>query len=304
MKKNLLATLGILGASFCSAHAADVPAKKTSEPTQYHQATGFIGLEFGALHWNFDRNSGTAAAFSGTAKGNFWLNPGMSLQLDLDADATSGIYSFGGSSGKGGKASGQGGGHLAFRNSEYALGMFAGLNSANILDYWGQSFNGTIGFEAQKYFSNVTLYAQAGFAGRITGRGYYEPESLGFGRIIGRYFLTENDKIQLGFGYAKGTPYLERNQSAPDLTLMNWGASFEHRYTKSPLSVTASYEGNRYGSTFTATDHTLKIGVRLYFDNGSLLSTDRNGATFEMPNWHKVLPWSYPAATGSTLPPI
>jgi hypothetical protein len=227
----------------------------------------------------------------------------MSLQLDLDAETTSGILSYEWPQSKAGKVSGQSGGHLAFRNSEYALGMFAGLNSAAILDYWGQSFNGTIGLEAQKYFSNVTLYAQAGYAGRITGRGYYEPESLGFGRLIGRYFLTENDKIQLGFGYAKGNPHIEPSQSAPNLTLMNWGASFEHRYARSPLSVTASYEGNRYRSTYSATDQALKIGVRLYFDNGSLLNTDRNGATFEMPNWHKVLPWSYPARLGS-YPPV
>ena len=110
-----------------------------------------------------------------------------------------------------------------------------------------------------------------------------------------RYFATPNDKLQAEFGYAKGSTYRDETKTK----IATWGASFEHRFN-GPVALTASYDGFRYQLVSSVKEHTFKGGVRFYFDNGSLLSQDRSGATFEMPKFQRTLPWSYNASLSRT----
>ena len=293
MKKLTLALAGAAVFAFAGgAQAADLPLK--AAPVAQQPISGYVGLYVGGTWWDetYNPSSGNAFVFGGEGRLNYWVLPTLSVQIDMEAEATTQIKINGGNN-VDGRIHGVIGGHVAWRNpSVGTLGAFGAFSGANNLDYQGQMVHGMIGVEGQRYFNMLTLYGQAGWAGRITGSDEYEPQALWFVRGVGRYFLTPNDKIQVEIGYADG-PEIYATDTRHHIT--NWGVLYEHKFSN-PFSAYVEYAGFNTEATndgYRATEHMVMVGLRAYLNQGTLLSNDRNGATFDLPKFVRALPWSY-----------
>lgn len=190
------------------------------------------------------------------------------------------------------------GGHLSWRNSDrFLVGAFAAAakpygdqidnDSPGFYSGWGY----IVGGEAQAYLNRTTLYVQAGYANiRTDFDGGPEGFVTGwFGRIIGRYFLTDDFMIQgeYGFGY---TPCFIDGDCAPDQDaglVHNWGISAQFRIAQSlPLYATVGYSGGIYTANEdpdTGREHVFRIGLTIPFGADTLFDNDRRGATLSLP---------------------
>jgi hypothetical protein len=311
--KKFFARLGVVSfgaaALACSgaAIAADMPVKapvitatQTASPLSAE-----IGAYFGKT-WSLWDDDGTLfrnhpTLYGGTARANLWLAPNFSAQLDLEGEKANKFKSIG--DGGQQRQADLYGGHFAFRDPQKgAFGAFGGVIDSNDLLFIGiKDFHeGFYGVEGQVYFSNLTLYGQAGRMERISGVDEAEPDHMWFVRGAGRYFFTPNDKLQAEFAYAKGRAF-GCSTGCSDIKLPMWGASFEHRFDNSPLSVFVEYSGFTYSGRFDlapihehvkATENMLMAGAKLYFGEGTLLAADRSGTTFDMPKFIRALPWA------------
>jgi hypothetical protein len=285
--------LGLIAASTIvlsgAAQAADMGTPQyTKAPVV---AASPLSAEFGSYvgldSMSKDSNSykDTVGVFGGTARVNYWFAPNWRWQSDLEVEISSATKD---SFTTDGRVQGIMGSHLSYANQSYLFGVFGGTAGLNNLDDYGILVQGLVGVEAQVYLNNFTLYGQFGYTDAVSGSyanctsKHNCGERSWFGRAVGRYFFTPNDKLQAEFGYAEGT-YTGDGDKSKDIT---WGALYEHRFSDRPFSLYAEYAGlyneNRFDS-YNTYEHQFMLGAKVYFGQGTLLSNDRNGTTLDMP---------------------
>jgi len=188
--------------------------------------------------------------------------------------------------------------HLAWRDpSRGLLGIFGAYG---VTDQDDDSTDTTdvylLGVEGQAYFGNWTLYGQGGY---LDSNGEGPNDSIhdaGFARVVARYFIQPNTKLEAGLAGAFG----KMDSDDDDLWLANWSLAAEHQLAGTPFSMFVGYDGTYYDQDGEGniTDHTIKVGARFVFGGGSedLMSKDRYGATLDTPAF---LRWS--GITGGQL---
>jgi hypothetical protein len=246
-------------------------------------------------------------AFGAVGAVNTWLSPGMSVQFSAHAEGTSG-YDYNRSSSEYTEArfSGIMGGHVAWRDpNSHAVGVFAAFTGTNNLDYCGANGGALGGVEGQKYLGNLTLYGQLGYGGQFNNANCGMIDDYWFIRGIARYFVNPNLRVHAEVSYADGDSQSTNGESG-NASILSWGAGIEHRLANSPFSFFAGYAGDSIKGNYrytcgdnTVTQHTFMVGAKMNFGEPTLLANDRRGATFELPTFHRAMPWGDVAARGN-----
>jgi len=184
-----------------------------------------------------------------------------------------------------------GGLHIGWRDPE--LGIFGAfgsmgyfeINDANGRDpdtvAWGA------GLEGQVFFDSATFYLQAGYLDRQTissGGDIDALKNAGFARAVGRYFCTDNCKLEAEVSYAQG----KMDPDVDKVWILGWGAEAEFRPRGWPVSGFLMYTGARYDQEDdwdVLYEHRVGIGVRVYFGQESLQANDRNGVSLDLPRY-------------------
>jgi hypothetical protein len=262
------------------AHAADMQPVLKAPAAVDQQATGYVEVFTG---WASTKADGSDRfdgwALGGAGRGNYWVNPGMSVQVDAQAEGTS--YD----DNRGGHFSTQSylvGGHWSWRNPQQSLyGVFGGIGDAS-----GQR-HGVIGAEAQWYWNQFTLYGQGGYdstLGTVSELGNVDSVNAWFIRGAGRYFVNPNFLIEGTVMYANGSVDAIQGQSL-DFQTWTWGVKGEWRLATAPFSVFAKYQGSETkfdDVNLKITDNRVLFGLKLHMGDRTLQQTDRAGATLDI----------------------
>jgi hypothetical protein len=318
MKKLLLASAAVLTCALpISANAADLPLK-AAPVVSVPQATGYVEV-YGGWASTRDRSTETfsfesseqfsdsfkGSVLGGAGRGNYWVTPTVSLQLDVQAEGTSYNYAnFGTISGS--TASSLDyliGGHVNWRDSSRGLfGAFAGIGDTNFTRH------AVFGAEGQYYLNQFTFYLQGGYDTTLhsTFNGFIP--SIGsegvdmdawFIRGTGRYYLTPNLRLEATGMYTDGTinPSSFGCSSCSfdsSFSTLLWEAKAEWKMDNNPFSLFFKYRGSETdyktsasnGSSVTVdtkvTDNRFLVGARMYLGEKSLLWNDRQGATLDI----------------------
>lgn len=250
-------SLGMMGAA--PALAADVtpvvvpPAPVRSAVSGYVELYGLFGRLSG------DEGSDDYGGFGGAGRLNWWLSPNLALQLDAYGESrdSSSYTTFGIA------------GHLAMRDPRlYALGLMASTGTADSAPW------STLALEGQYYVNNLTLYGQVGATHSTSwGLGTYW-----YGFLQARYFVNPNFVLLADATFAK----LSGSKLSSDPQLVKVGVQAEFRPASWPLSLFARLQhahNTNIGSS-SINETTVYAGIKLYAAQPSLLSNDRDGATF------------------------
>ena len=204
--KQTLLTVSALSMLTMTAGAADMPVKAPVPLPVVQQATGYVEVYGG---WASTRIRDTFCEvgvdcvsdserfrgwlLGGAGRGNYWIGPNMSVQLDAQAEGTS--YKAGlrrvASRTNFSNHSYLIGGHINWRDLQRGLlGIFAGAGDA------GGGFSEAkrhvvVGGEGQLYWNQFTLYVQGGYD-TIVGDSFSGEPHAWFVRGTGRYFLMPN----------------------------------------------------------------------------------------------------------------
>ena len=270
------------------------------------QVSGNVGIYVGADWTNLDLSTSTfyggddtVFLFGGNAHVNAWLSRDMSIQLDVQSEATTTIdqggYSYYDWDGRSG---GIFGAHVSWRDPQsHLIGLFGGFSGQSNLDYDGTMTHAIFGAEGQYYCDRFTFYGQVGYAALMSDSDEYEPDGILFARAVGRYFWTQNDRIQADLSY--GGSDLHDNSYGAEARYWNFGLSWQHRYEDSPFSTTIAYTGfwgNSDGSSGLdneASEQAITVAFNIHFGSGSLQQADREGETLDMPDFGRAEAWSY-----------
>ena len=160
-----------------AAAAADMPVKAPAPLPVVQQATGYVEVYGGWARTQFHGNvlrgrwcvfhqSETIRgwALGGAGRGNYWVSPNMSVQLDAQAEGTSyKVPFFDGLSQNLSNHSYLIGGHINWRDLQRGLlGVFAGAGDAGGAFVAAQR-HVVAGVEGQLYWNQFTLYVQGGY---------------------------------------------------------------------------------------------------------------------------------------------
>lgn len=161
--------------------------------------------------------------------------------------------------------------HGFWRNPMYAAGAFGGYNQYEVGNDSLESLY--LGVEGQYYFDRVTLYGQVSYDridfGALDGDQYY-------GRLVGRYFATDNIKIEGEVGLGRLLTSLN------DVDEITVGALAEYRFDQWPVGLFGGYYLTHFEvGPFDYEFHDFRIGGRIYFGSDSLFDNDRNGTSFD-----------------------
>ena len=319
-----------------STQAADLPLK-AGPVAALPQATGYVEV-YGGWASTRTRADGSAIANSviipftegyagssrysdkgtvlgGAARGNTWLTPIVSMQMDLQAEGTS--YNFSGSTSS--SLDYLLGGHINWRDSNRGLlGAFAGIGDNNGVRH------AVFGAEGQYYWNNVTFYLQGGYDTTLhssftplamysSGPGFLGPFGVDmdawFIRGTGRYYITPNLRIEATGMYADGSVNQSSSSdfacslscsSSLGFSTLLWEAKAEWKLDNSPFAFFFKYRGSQTeynlsastafppaisfagSATAKVTDNRFLIGARMYLGEKSLLWNDRQGATLDI----------------------
>jgi hypothetical protein len=312
MKSILLAGAAIVVCALPhSASAADLPLK-AAPVVSVPQATGYVEVyggwastkidESGVLSGESTSSFHDSASFKGSvlggaARGNYWLTPTFSMQLDVQAEGTS--YNYASSSiGTASSLDYLIGGHVNWRDSNRGLvGAFAGIGDVN------STRHAVFGAEGQYYANQYTLYLQGGYDTTLHSVfGVFDFDAW-FIRGTGRYYLTPNLRLEATGMYADGTI----NPSALScsscffnwtFSTLLWEAKAEWKLDNSPFALFFKYRGSETDTKLSAgggssifssgsldaktTDNRFLVGARMYLGEKSLLWNDRQGATLDI----------------------
>jgi len=270
------------------------------------QVSGNLGFYAGGLWTDFDLSTGTfyghdsnAFLFGGDAHVNAWLSRDTSIQLDAQGHGTTSIdqggysyYDWDGHTG------GIFGAHFSWRDPQsHLFGVFGGFSGQNNLGYDGSMTHGIVGVEGQYYCDNATIYGQVGYIPLMSDSDEYEPKGIWFLRGVGRYFFTDNDRLQADLSY--GGSELKGDYDT-DARYWNLSLAWQHRYSDSPFSTTIAYTGfwgssDGYSGIIDndAEEHAITASFNIHFGTGSLKQADREGETLDMPDFSRAEAWTY-----------
>jgi hypothetical protein len=313
--KQTLLAVSALGMLTTAAAAADMPVKAPAPLPAVQQATGYVEVYGGwastrirdtfcevGVECETDSERFRGWVLGGAGRGNYWVSPNMSVQLDAQAEGTSYKASGGPFSTNFSTHSYLIGGHINWRDSQRGLlGVFAGAGDAGG-GFGPAQRHVVVGGEGQLYWNQFTLYVQGGYD-TVVGDSFSGEAHAWFVRGTGRYFLTPNTMLEGTVLYANGAidfnPLFLPPGASPsqDFQTLLWEAKLEHRFATTPFALFVKYRGSetKYDTvttfalgpdTFTferkATDHRVLVGLRLFMGQGTLQSNDRNGATLDI----------------------
>jgi len=153
--------------------------------------------------------------------------------------------------------------HLFTRNPYGALGGFVGFSNGDGGNLYGA------GIEGQANLTGATIYGSLGF-GRINDT---VDSDLLAARIGGRYFLTENMRLDASVGYLRQTAGTAKSEA------MVYGVGAEYQFGAFPASVQVGYRhADAEGSNIES--DTLRVGLRWSFNGDTLVQRDRAGPSF------------------------
>jgi hypothetical protein len=280
-----------------AAQAADMRPVLKAPAAPDQQATGYVEVYGGWARTEAENNYPYSRserfngwALGGAGRGNYWFGPGMSVQVDAQAEGTS--YDIPRENGTFSTHSYLVGGHWSWRNpQQYLFGLFGGVGDSGGFGFTERASqrHGLIGGEAQFYWNQFTLYAQVGYD--TTLNSFFEIDSINafFVRGVGRYYVTPNFLIEGTVMYASGSIDFTGDPSL-DFTTLSWGVKGEYRFATSPFSVYAKYQGSEteyddvryFLSGAKVTDHRVLFGLKLHMGDRTLQQTDRTGATLDI----------------------
>lgn len=262
--KRILFAGAALAAMTYGAMAADVSYNPITAPPAMQMVagdialyTGFSGIDFGSG----DNYNGSV--LGGYARGNVFLTPNLTLQLDLNAE-----NNFEGD-GDNSYSIVNGAAHLSHRTPGMLLGGFVSLG----YNGWvGERF-ATLGLDAQTYVGPFQVYGQLGYTTGMgfSGRAFY-------GHAVARYFVTQNIMLSGNLGLAS----LWSSGGGDSATAIRWGLDAEIKGQNSPFGAFLSYQGANTSLPYSGpniTEATFLIGGKLHFNNRSLQSAAQAGAT-------------------------
>jgi hypothetical protein len=184
-----------------------------------------------------------------------------------------------------------GGLHAGWRDPERgALGVFGAAGEFYINNETGPNTDNVawvVGGEGQAYFDAVTLYLQAGYLDRepVSSGGDLDAlKNAGFVRGVGRYFPTDDLKLELEGSYAQG----KMDPDEDNVWIAGWGAEAEYRMRDRPIAGFVRYTGSHYNQdddTDELTEHRFGFGFRVYFGRETLRAHDRRGASLDLPRY-------------------
>lgn len=150
--------------------------------------------------------------------------------------------------------------HLYGRSPLGLVGAFAGVsNTAGATLYGG-------GLEGQANLSNATLYGSVGF-GRLNDG---VDANVTAARIEGRYFITDNLRVDASIGYLRQSAGADRSEAIVS------GIGAEYQLGVVPASIHVGYQHSNVRNSPIESD-TLRVGVRWAFNGQSLIERDRYG---------------------------
>ncbi|MFO1183511.1 MAG: hypothetical protein U1E56_01835 [Bauldia sp.] len=282
----------LLGALTATASAADFGRAAVGQAIA--PVSGYTSLYIGTTRWdNEDLDSETAHLFGGDSRVSVWVGQSVTLQFDVEAEATSNGFDdccYDGDH----RVHAVGGVHASWRDGASLLGVFAGALGASVLDTGDDAavMQTFAGLEGQWYLGNLTLYAQAGGTW-VTDVDSYG-QDLWFLRGVARYFLSANDKVQIEAMYGQGKFTGVGDGDAA--RAWTWGASYEHRFN-GPFSMFVEYAGlhnwNPTSDAYFVREHQVMLGARVNFGAGTLVENDRRGASLDLPKLARLMSWNY-----------
>jgi len=150
--------------------------------------------------------------------------------------------------------------HLYQRNTYGSLGGFMGVSNTGDTTLYGA------GIEGQVNMASATLYGTLGF-GRLNDT---VDSNLFAGRVEGRYFLTENLRVDASIGY------LRQSAAGASSKAIVTALGAEYQFGAFPGSINIGYRHADAQSSNVESD-TLRVGMRWSFNGGSLAERDRLG---------------------------
>ena len=244
-----------------------------------------------------DPDEGSYGAAGGGVALSMPLGNGLAMQMDANWERS--MDTLGGTVGDDRFSdSFQGAVHLSKRDPSMGLlGVFGGAGQANFEGDAGNSANEAafafVGGEAQLYFQDWTLYAQAG---AILSEG--DDDILGntdegheafFVRGVARWFIDSMSRLQAEGAYANGD--VDGNSGSINMDIFEWGVRYDRMVGLPILGDTqlfGAYRGNSFdkgdtdpGSFVT---HTFMVGTSISFGGNSMQEFDRVGASLDTPN--------------------
>lgn len=192
-------------------------------------------------------------------------------------------------------------GHLWAKLPDGALGAFGGLSTANdpgVCAYsCGNTFNGqlgsaTAGVEAERYFGNLTLGAQASMSWNRLDPATLPSPTADFTswqlRGYADYYFTPDDALSAEVKY---TSVPQSAAIVPDQHIWEVVGRAEHRFAGTPFSIWASgsyaADVDRALEIAAVTTHTWSalLGVRLFMDPpGSTVQGHARSIPFDYDN--------------------
>jgi hypothetical protein len=211
---------------------------------------------FGSIGYAQDnyKESGSFGQVGGAGRLNYWMSPTKALQVDAYGSGA-------GKDGDGASAFGLAA-HWAKRDpNRMAIGLMGSVGTL-----YGD-FYGTLAIQGQHYSGPWTFYGQAGLIHALN----YSSGTYPYLAFQARYFTNPNTVITGDFSISDwGGPWYG--------TL---GLGIEHRAMGTPFSFFARAQGSRYTSgSYEATTGQVLVGAKLWVNQDTLMSNDRNGATF------------------------
>ncbi|MEP0519781.1 MAG: hypothetical protein ABJO09_07680 [Hyphomicrobiales bacterium] len=115
-----------------------------------------------------------------------------------------------------------------------------------------------------------------------------EYEAAGFARLVGRYFVDEEFRLQAEASalFTDDAIDTQPSNGGDDVESFGWGLRADKRLGNSKFYGFAKYDGLYIDTTTeqkTLVEHALKVGLSTHFGAATLFQQDRSGATLDQP---------------------
>ena len=237
----------------------------------------------------------------GAARGNYWVGPNMSIQLDVQAEGTSYDTGFVRLKPIVARLPDRRPRQLA-RSRPLLWGAFAGIGDVSP----AAARHAVFGGEGQYYMGQFTFYGQLGYDTTlhrvILARHSSAPSWNRHQRVVRarhRPVLRHAQyQIEATGMYANGEMdrFVFEGKNTWDFETLLWEAKAEWKMDHNPFAFFFKYRGSRtdYSSSLTSssgecgnlntkvTDNRFLVGARMYLGEGTLLWNDRKGTTLDI----------------------